>query len=382
MRKLIIIPFMIVAIVMCFSLNALFTATEVTAVNDLPKTLEEISQLNKTEGLPESELPIDAPCAVSNVTGGEAEKNVDGLKPFIDSSTAASYAKFMESNIDLDDVSVDTQTSILADMIKKYKFDSDKVSVISGTGKDFSGSTDALQELVDQKNHEVSFLAIRLRDGAAIGYKVDEFRQSCSTIKVPMTLYAAKLIQKGELKYTTPFTYTRESYMNGSGVIAYDYEYGQRFKLKTLISYAIEYSDNVAYQMLCVNLGVENMYDYIESIGGKVPYESKKEERFWPDSDCRSAALWWNQVYLFKDSDEVGEWYWDLLEDAPSRIKTALSGKKECYTKTGSSTYCMHEAGIVMGDEPYMIIVFTKSYSSIQSYFNKIVRAIDALICS
>ena len=95
--------------------------------------------------------------------------------------------------------------------------------------------------------------------------------------------------------------------------------------------------------------------------------------------------MWWSQVYQFKNSGDVGKWYWGLFGDAPSRIDTALGHAKECYTKSGSSTYSMHEAGIIMGDEPYLVVIFTNSTSSsanTESYFYQVAREIDKLICS
>ena len=95
---------------------------------------------------------------------------------------------------------------------------------------------------------------------------MDSFYQSCSTIKTPLTLYAAQLIQQGELSYNDIFTYTYSAYISGSGVIK-NYPTGTRFKLKTLVTYAITESDNIAYQMLCQNLGVKNFYNYLDKLG-------------------------------------------------------------------------------------------------------------------
>ncbi|MDD4124784.1 MAG: class A beta-lactamase-related serine hydrolase [Eubacteriales bacterium] len=384
MRKALIIPFTIMAVAACVMLNSALSPTQDFVTDKALETNSRISAMEAFDNIPLDELFTEDPFRVTVIGNGDTEPvtAIPGLNQNNKITGAASYAAFMDSKIDLSKVDLQLQTSILTDMINTYQYGKDKITLISGTGSGLKGDTSALEALVNKTGKTVSFMAIRLRDGASIGYNVDDFFQSCSTVKTPLTLYAAQLIDQGELSYNDVFTYTDAAYISGSGVIK-NYGTGARFKLKTLITYAITESDNIAYQMLCINLGVSNYYKYLDELGCDVRPEDKSTNRYWPDSNARSSALWWSQVYLFKNSGEVGSWYWNLFNIAPSRIDTALAHSKPCYTKSGSSSYCMHEAGIVMGDDPYLVVIFTSSSTAsgnTESYFYQVAREIDALI--
>lgn len=386
MRKTLVIPFTIIAVAICILLNTAFSSPDDFVTDKAFETNSTITGMEAVNNIPLDEVFTEDPFKVALVDNGNINpaREISGIEQRNKITGAASYAAFMDSEIDLSKVDVKVQTSILTDMINNYNFGKDKITFIPGTTGTLKGDTSTLQALIDKKGKNVSFLAIRLRDGAAAGYNVDSFYQSCSTIKTPLTLYAAQLIQQGELSYNDIFTYTSSAYISGSGVIK-NYPTGTRFKLKTLVTYAITESDNIAYQMLCQNLGVKNFYNYLDKLGCDTLSDDRDTNRYWPDSNCRSSALWWSQVYQFKNSGDVGKWYWGLFGDASSRIDTALGHAKECYTKSGSSTYSMHEAGIIMGDEPYLVVIFTNSTSSsanTESYFYQVAREIDKLICS
>lgn len=386
MRKTLIIPFTILALALCLILNAALTPEQDFVTDKGFEVNLQIDGMDNLSNIPLDDVFTDEPYRLDRI--GNIDTNpatvINGLLQNRNINEAASYASFKSSEIDLSKVDVKIQTSILTDMINNYDFGKNQITIIPGTSGTLKGDTSTLQSLINKSGKKVSFLAIRLSDGACVGYNVDDFYQSCSTIKTPLTLYAAQLIDQGKLSYNDVFTYTSAAYISGSGVIK-NYDLGTRFKLKTLITYAITESDNIAYQMLCMNLGVNNFYNYLDKLGCDVKSEDRTANRYWPDSNARSSALWWSQVYQFKNSGEVGSWYWNLFGQAHSRIGIALSKTKECYTKSGSSTYSLHEAGIVMGDEPYLVVIYTNSSTAAgntESYFYQVARAIDALICS
>ncbi|MEG2118562.1 MAG: hypothetical protein RRY76_05090, partial [Clostridia bacterium] len=81
-------------------------------------------------------------------------------------------------------------------------------------------------------------------------------------------------------------------------------------------------------------------------------------------------------------SDSTGKWLGQLLRDNYSKANVALNKQKTVYSKGGSSNFCFHETGIVMGDEPYIYAVYTRSNSGVSnSYFINLFQQIDKLIC-
>jgi len=163
------------------------------------ETNSTITGMEAVNNIPLDEVFTEDPFKVALVDNGNINpaREISGIEQRNKITGAASYAAFMDSEIDLSKVEVKVQTSIFTDMINNYNFGKDKITFIPGTTGTLKGDTSTLQALIDKKGKNVSFLAIRLRDGAAAGYNVDSFYQSCSTIKTPLTLYAAQLIQQG-----------------------------------------------------------------------------------------------------------------------------------------------------------------------------------------
>ncbi len=338
----------------------------------LMSTVSGISEVTVFQGEPSSVTAIennsDSPAYLAS-----------GLKQTNTLSDSAVRSYLMSSGVSVSSNTVEVTSSSLDHVIQLLSLNGDGLLTIpGGTGRQISGDTSALEALLSKSGMSVGFLAVRMSDGAAVAYHPDTYFQSCSTVKAPYCLYIAKLIEEGKLDPNKSIAYTSSDYMSGSGAIK-NYNYGTHFKVKTLVEYSISKSDNIAHNMLTSAIGTDGFYDMLDRMNCNIT----SEKLVWPDSNARSAVLWWSQIYSFRNQGSTGKWLWNLLNINYSKISSALGDSKTCYSKTGSSTYCSHESGIVMGNEPYIVAIYTKTtspYGVSDSYFNSIVREIDKLI--
>ncbi len=345
-------------------------ADDVYFMNTVPGIDENLLFSGDKTPVSEIKMDSDKPAFLTN--------GIKGTNALLDSASRP----HLMSNVPISSNKVSVTSSTLDYVISKLDLSGNGIKIING-GNPLSADTSALQALVSKNGMDVGFLAVRLSDGAAISYQAEKMFQSCSVIKAPYALYVAKLVSEGKLSLNKSFAYTSSMRVPGTvdtGNIQY-YPFGTHFKVKTLVEYSILDSDNIAHNMLVNYIGGAGYMDMLDRIGTDV---TDSRGYVWPESNAISAVKWWSQIYSFKDSGETGKWLWGLFENNYSKIRPALNNAKKCYTKTGSSTYCMHETAIVMGNEPYIIAIYTKTskpYSSKdQATFNSIVKEIDRII--
>lgn len=345
------------------------------------ESLSGISVMDTVSGISEVTVFQDEPSSVTAVKNNSDSPAylASGLTQINNLSESAIRSYFMSTTEPISSVKVKVTSSPLDHAIQLLPLNANGIITVQGSsGKKISSDTSALQALLNKSGMSVGFLAIRISDGAAIAYQPNKDFQSCSTIKAPYCLYIAKLIDEGKLDQNKSLPYTASDYISGSGVIK-GYKYGTFFKVKTLVEYSIVKSDNIAHNMLSSAIGTDGFYDMLDRMNCNMT----TGDSAWPDSNARSAVLWWSQIYSFRNQGSAGKWLWNLFGSNYSKINSALGDSKPCYSKTGSSTYCSHEAGVVMGNEPYIIAIYMKTtspYGVSDSYFNSVVREIDKLI--
>ena len=268
----------------------------------------------------------------------------------------------------------------LASLIQNNKYSADKITVIQSSKNNLSEDTTALWNAIKSNSRcDASFLAIRISDGASIGYNVDEQWRCMSTFKAPTALYAYKLASEGKLNLSNTMTYTSSKYYyTGSGVVKNSAS-GTKYSLKTLISYSILHSDNSAYIMLRDYLSAEGIAQMCKDMGCD-NYSTTN----WPKVSARDAALWWNEIYNFCREDSYGEsLYTTFVNATGNMIDKALGYKYEVAHKSGSGSGYHHDCAIVMAEEPYILVLYTYNSaggSSNYNYMSKIIKEINEIM--
>ncbi len=281
-----------------------------------------------------------------------------------------------------ENVSLIAPANGLASLIQNNKYSADSVTVIQSSKNDLSEDTSALMAAIKSNSRcDASFLAIRISDGASIGYNVDEQWRCMSTFKAPTALYAYKLASEGKLNLSTKMTYTSSKYYYpGSGIIKKSAS-GTKYTLKSLVSYSILHSDNSAYIMLRDYLSAEGISNMCKDMGCD-NYLLAKEN--WPKVSARDAALWWNEIYNFCREDSLGSsLYTTFVNATGNMIDKALGYEYEVAHKSGSGSGYHHDCAIVMADEPYILVLYTYNSSGASSnytYMSKIIREINEIM--
>ena len=176
-----------------------------------------------------------------------------------------------------------------------------------------------IKEDITNYGQPVSFYIVSLKDGMTIGYNVDKYFETASSIKAPYALYIYKEIANGNIDENKKLIYTKNYYKTGTGIIK-NSEEGTEYTIEELVKYSIQESDNVAHNMLHKTFGVNGYNNMLKNIGTK---------------------------YLFK-------------EIIPNKLSAS---------KTGFASLDVIETGIVFDDEyPYIAIAVANKGGKIGAY--------------
>ncbi len=214
---------------------------------------------------------------------------------------------------------------------------------------------DRLNQYISSLDGVYGLYCINLENGMEFGINGEETFFAASTIKIPLNLYACRLMEKGMLDPDMAVEYTMDDYEEGTGSIRYK-EFGSEYTLRELCRLSITLSDNVAANMLLRVVGRMNMKEYMRSVGGRVVDDNENT------SSPADMALFLKEVYEFSRKSTYGKELLDNLQKTVfnDRIPAMLPEGIHVAHKIGNWQSQYHDAGIVFTSEPYVISVMTK----------------------
>ena len=165
---------------------------------------------------------------------------------------------------------------------------------------------------------------------------------------------------------------------SGSGKIR-EMPDGTEFTYIDFIKYALEYSDNIAYQQLKKRFGIENYYALARSVGATVASKSAR------NMSAADAGKLFKEIYKFIGEDET---YGPLMRESMTKtnhkviIPLGVSPTTALH-KYGWDVESYHDAAIVeSGDKPYVLAVFSDlemGGDEVSAYLREIVKMINKL---
>lgn len=198
-----------------------------------------------------------------------------------------------------------------------------------------------------------SIVLVDLVTGRRWSHNADAAYHPASLVKLPVSLYVEHLVAAGELTWDTPFTYTEADVDTHGGPLA-ELPFGSAVPLAQLVDESLRHSNNVAVNILGRSLGWENVRRFAATVAGAF--------QPGPQATANAVAGWW--LYL-----------WDLEQREPERARHVLQplaetpylGRLAAGTpdgvavvhKYGSYLGFEHDAGIVRGERPYLLVVMT-----------------------
>ena len=140
--------------------------------------------MNTVSGIQEVTVFQDEPASVSTIKNNSDSPAylATGLESVDDLADSATRSYLMSSGVTLSSSKVDVTSSALDRAIQLLSFDEKSLQTFDGgTGRKISGDTTALETLISKAGMEVGFLAVRISDGAAIGYVLPVLLHNQST---------------------------------------------------------------------------------------------------------------------------------------------------------------------------------------------------------
>lgn len=251
-------------------------------------------------------------------------------------------------------------------------------------GKTFSADAktmEQLAELLRGYSRPAAFFALHPDGNVAISYNADRFFSAASAVKAPYAYMCYSQIRDELADFSETLIYQKSDYIGGTGILK-NQAAGGRYSLKELLYYCLHYSDNIAYRMLTERFGTDEYNAWLDELG--IEGLHIQAGSLWPEMTARELAAVWQQIYEFEDTDSgVRDEMLDVLTNARTNlIGQSLSGKTVAH-KGGWMVGAYHDAGIVFGEEPYLLVVLTESDGeSVDAVFmQKLIQMLDTILC-
>lgn len=229
---------------------------------------------------------------------------------------------------------------------------------------------------INSGRQNAGFYVIDINTEMSFGYNADYEFFSASTIKAGYALFCFKEISKGNATFTDVVKYEKKHYISGSGSTQRSV-YGTLFTVKVLLYRMLYESDNIAYYMLIDKFGLDGYNNMVTNLGCTNTLSASSK---WGNLSPHELGLIWEEIYYFRDTCEEGALLWKYLtENLFNEIKTSLPEYDIVAHKSGWSDNACHDAGVVMSDTPYIVIVMSENYSY-HSYIHKIIKYIDKIM--
>lgn len=233
-----------------------------------------------------------------------------------------------------------------------------------------------VRELAASFSGRMSVVAVDLTTGARYEFRPNDRYYPASTFKLPVSICTVEAIERGELKWDTLVTFTKEDDDTvGQGGFA-DAQYGSKWPVRNLLDRSLISSNNVAVKMLARTLTWEGLGRCTEQLGGMVT----RTEAGSTAVTARDEAAWWLAVWRMKqERPKVAE---NLLN--PLRRVTYL-GRLQAGTprpdlvthKFGTYPPYEHDGAIVWGERPYLLVMLTYGgdHVGVDATFEAVARA-------
>ena len=214
-----------------------------------------------------------------------------------------------------------------------------------------------LEDYIGTRPGKVSVYVKDFATGETLNLNSDQVYVAASTIKLPLVLYIYELAAQGKINLDAKLTYTPEYYAQGTGILQGEL-FGGQYTIRELSRLSMEYSDNVAWKMLLDFMGQDKLTAYEKSLGAKATggdnglYITTPEdmgiylERLLNFSEEKPE--YGNEVLHYMANSIFSE---GIPQDLPDDIVVAH--------KMGALNDKFHDVGIVFGNRPYIIAIFT-----------------------
>lgn len=269
---------------------------------------------------------------------------------------------YSQSIKDSDEVFIDASLDDANDNkeeMKKIAYDDCMVRVkdVNDTNDKYMNAKNELTAYISE-NYKASVAYFDLTTGFDYAYEKNQYSSyyAASTTKTLAALYVYIKASRDEINLNTTMKYTSKySYTASKGMKTH--KYGEEISLKTLVKYAIIYSDNSAYRMLLDYVGRKELYDFY-----------KKEYNLYTDfkvDDFGNISLEKGITYMtilndfINNNGELGKELQSYFLNAEQNDVALPDLGIEAVHKYGQYSQYYHDIGIVYDEHPYIVVILT-----------------------
>lgn len=226
-------------------------------------------------------------------------------------------------------------------------------------------------------NYRMSVEYLDITTGFNYKYNTSVDYYAASTIKLLDALYIYEKAADNIIDLDETVTYKAKDVLPDSlGMKQHDV--GEAISLRTLVKYAIIYSDNSAHQMLINYIGFNNLKAFGNSLGAKLTLVGGDN---FGNINTNDAIIYLKNVYDFiENNNELGQELKSYLLDAQENMIKYDGINVDVGHKYGYYDYYFNDLGIVYDENPYLIAVLTThGKGKYQEIVNDISKKINEL---
>lgn len=196
---------------------------------------------------------------------------------------------------------------------------------------------------------------LRLDDASDYGVDEDEIFEAASLVKLPVMVGMYMEAEEGNIDLDDEYTLKSSDKIAGSGSL-YSEPEGTVLTFRQLVEYMGQESDNTAFGIARGILGEEKIEEVIKEMG--MEDTSLSDNETTPrDIGVFFKNLWDGQVISQEAKDELLGYMTDTIYE--SWIPEGLPNIRVAH-KFGREVHVVNDAGIVLADDPFVLVVLSK----------------------
>ncbi len=243
----------------------------------------------------------------------------------------------------------------------------------SSKARDMSGLQGSLEDLVQSYSGSYAVACSAVDGSWSVGVNGSDSLVSASVIKLAILGTLLDQAQRGMLSLDDAVTVSSSDIVGGTGVIQ-AMGAGGSYSYRQLATYMIQDSDNVATNLIIDAVGMSSVNEFANSIGlsstvlnrRMMDFSTGTENYVSADDVAKILSLIGNGGFVSADMSDFALGLLEGQHDTSGLLEGLPDGVVFAH-KTGDLDNVFNDAGIVLGDEPYIMVALTNDASAADS---------------